>query len=522
MKKKIFIISVLTFFVLALSFGEIFSAQGRPGRKVPILRDKDYDADCFDIHPDSAVHVIQLDQWGVTWYDEQQIGSMGRMIAVTSAGQREATFMRLNAPPYPSNPRYVAYNCKNALDAWCGVKNVDGGANINAGYTNIAAMHDGREAVIYDKAGSLAKWYTTLAIGDPGQVCVSGNTFAKKYDIPHSLGNANQENGMWPKMGIVYDEADSIDYMHIVMTEGKTGYAGDMKLGYVRCYLMDGVDTLLCETPTGQAGVVSPIKLPAGVKVPNKWCAYFGEAPGIANNYPNTISVIAVTSPVSQKVALVFTNKRQSGGYNRYNNDVCYTESDSNGIKWFPQYGGWWPPTLANGLLHYVTNYATSDFERAFTDVSACYDYNDNLHIVWNAHYYDSVAQQVGYVANLYHWSQATGISLIASGYRKASNPQERCIVSLGGDTVILNRVSGTEVYVNQASPPRIRSIMAGATQFIFTAPGLSSTRVIPHLLDIATEIFMLMFPTTLGELGISSHIISPVPPLLIVIRVTV
>jgi hypothetical protein len=387
----------------------------------PVVYEGGKASDCFAIHPDPLVVIIQHDEWGQTWYDYQKNGSMGRMIAVGPGGQREMAFMRLQTPFYPPSGRYVGYNCKNAVGAWCGVKNVDGGTNINAGYTNISAMHDAREAVIYHKAGSLMPWYTTLAVGDPGQACSNGNTFAKKYDIPDSLGGAATPNAMWPKMTIVYDATENRDYFHIVGTHGISS-GGNQEIGYTRCYLIPG-DTLYCEMPLGQPNVASPIKCPANVKVPNKWIAWFGEVPGMSGQYTNTISVVAVTSPVSKKVALVWTNKRETGT-GQYNNDVCYTESDSNGIKWFPQYGGQWPPTLANGLLHYVTNYATTDMERAYTDVAACYDYEDNLHVAWTAAWYDSVAGTISVRdANLMHWSQATGTSMVAPGYWGGTNP---------------------------------------------------------------------------------------------------
>jgi hypothetical protein len=393
----------------------------------PVIYEGGKAADCYAINPDPGVVVIQQDQWGATWYDYQKNGSMGRMIAVTSAGQKEMAFTNLVTPPYiTGHPRWVTYNCKNASNVWCGTKDVDGGTNINAGYVNSCAMHDGREAMIYHKAGSLATWYTTLAIGDSGYVCSGSNAFVCKYDVPDSLGGAVTNNGMWPKMGIVYDEVTGRDYMHIVMTEGKTS-GGNQKIGYVRCYLMPDAnpatcDTLICEMPTTQSGPVSPVKIPANKKMPNLWAAYFGQVPTLpAGEYTNTISVVVATSPVSKKVRLVWTNKREAGT-NQYNNDVCYVASDSNGNEWFRP--GNWPPSIANGLLHYVTNYATTDMERAYTDVAACFDYNDNLHVVWSSCYYDSVGGLVGNDVNLMHWSEATGnISLVAPGYWGGTNP---------------------------------------------------------------------------------------------------
>jgi hypothetical protein len=390
----------------------------------PVIYEGSKAADCTAIDPDSGVVVIQIDQWGSTWYDYQKNGSMGRMIAVSSTGQREAAYMELPVPPYPPNPRFVTYNCKNALNAWCGTITVDGGTNINAGYVNSCVLHNGQEALIYHKAGSDEPWGTVMTMGDAGQACAHSNTFTNKYDIPDSMypGNLYANRGMWPKMEIVYNAVADTDYMHIVMTEGKTS-GGDQRLGYVRCHLLP-VGNLLCETPTGQAGVTSPITVfPNTMLAPNKIVGTFGEIPGDAGKYPNTISVVAVPSPVSKKIALVWTSKRPGSGTVQVNNDVFYTESDSNGIKWFPQYGGQWPPTIANGLLHNITNYAPLDAERAYTDLAACYDYNDNLHVVWSASQYDSVAGLAYVYANLYHWSQATGISLVAPGYWGGTAP---------------------------------------------------------------------------------------------------
>jgi PKD repeat protein len=380
-----------------------------------------YQISCEDIDPQVGT-IIQHDQVGSTYYEYQQVGSMGRMIAVTDSGQREVAFMNLPSPPSDA-PRWVTYNCKDALGVWCGTKDVDGGEDNNAGYCNIAAMHDGREVIIHHRLHpTLNPWKTTLAVGDPGRVCSSQNTFFYKYDVPDSLGQ--QYGGTWPKMGIVYNESTGIDYMHIVMTQIVIS-GGNRRLGYLRCHLIDG-DTLLCEIPTGQPGVVSPVIVPPNTQlVPNKNVACFGEveAPGVPpGEYPNTVSVIFVTSPVSHKVAIVFTNKRQAGTI-QMNNDVFYFESTDNGNEWFPQFGGVWPPTLANGMLHNITNYPTDATERAYTDVAACYDYNDSLHIIWNTLWYDSAQGLVSIDANFYHWSKATGISLIAEGYWGGTDP---------------------------------------------------------------------------------------------------
>jgi hypothetical protein len=430
---KIFIILVLALFGMFIFVGGALAVNKsshthKASRVLPLdgaepppetnieptpLKYESLQPNCEDIHPDSGVVVIQHDQWASTYYDYQRNGSMGRMISVGLAGHRHMICHETRGRYDGVNdPRWVTYNCKDPLDNWLnpnfGVK-IDGGTNINAGFPNIGTLHDDRAVVIYHKLGSAQPWSTTLAVQDSGQICSS--YFTNKYDLPDSLGGAN--DGIWPYMGIVYDDSVDTDYIHVVMTEGLTT-GGNQKLGYVRCHLIAS-GNLLCETPTGQPGVTSPITVvPGSMLVPNKRVAYFGE--GIPNNYPNTISAVVATSPVSQKIAIVFTNKRESGT-KQYNNDVYYFESTNNGTSWFPQYGGTWPPSHANGMLHNITNYATTHNERAYTDVSACYDYNDSLHIVWNTTWYDSIAGLISDDGNLYHWSQAAGISLIAPGY---------------------------------------------------------------------------------------------------------
>jgi hypothetical protein len=380
---------------------------------------------CEDIHPDSGVVVIQHDQWGSTYYDNQQNGSMGRMIAVSPAGHKHMICHETRGPYGTSYPRYVTYNCEDPLGNWLNPNfgiNIDGGTNINAGYPNIGVLHDGRAGVIYHRSFPPAPayhWATTMALGDTSGICTG--SFTDKYDVPDWLGSA--ENGMWPQMGIVYGSLDT-DYIHIVMTES-TPWGDNFRLGYVRCHLIHG-DTLLCETPTGQSGTVSPIKVVPNAPGCGTSCpiAYFGEceAPGVPpDEYPNTISLVVATSPVSQKVAIVFTNKRESGP-SPFNNDVFYFESTNNGQEWFPQYGGTWPPTQANGMLHNITNYATDFLERAYIDVAACYDYNDHLHIVWNSCYYDSTGESWNFNANLMHWTDTDSLgidhaSLVAPGY---------------------------------------------------------------------------------------------------------
>lgn len=322
---------------------------------------------CGDISPQAGT-IIQDDQIGSTWYEYQQNGSMGQMIAVGPCAHRHTIFHETRGPYGSAYPRWVAYNCKDPLNNWLGPTRIDGGSGINAGYANIGVLHDAREVVIYHTTAETPRAASVLKVADEGGTC--SGYFPNRYDLPDWLQATEQ--GMWPKMGIVYDPVIDTDYIHIVVTEGKT-IDGNQRLGYIRCHLLDDenpvtADTLLCETPTGQFGVISPVKVSPNVVGCGTSCpiAYFGEveAPGVPpDEYPNTISAVVATSLVSQKVAIVFTNKRVVGT-NQVNNDVFYFESTNNGQDWFPQFGGTWPPTLANGKLHNITNYPTNGTER--------------------------------------------------------------------------------------------------------------------------------------------------------------
>jgi hypothetical protein len=110
-----------------------------------------------------------------------------------------------------------------------------------------------------------------------------------------------------------------------------------------------------------------------------------------------TISPIIVSSKVSDKVAIVYTHSPDSMDLRE---DVYYVES-TDGISW-------------NGFLpkHNITDYGhQGGLLWAWAEVSALYDYNDNLHIIWNAQYI-SYTPQPHYVvgdAHLYHYDVSSG-----------------------------------------------------------------------------------------------------------------
>jgi len=351
--------------------------------------------DCTDINPEVPVAPNMPMTMGYTYYDYQKNGSMGRMIAVGPAGHRHFIFHETRGDYSDPNtyPRYITYNCWDGVGAPVGATWVDGGVGINAGYAQMLTLHDGREVILYHR-GETPAWNTSLLIGDDGYIC--SGYFTAMYDLPDKIDAPASATpaGYWPKGCVVYDAVVDTDYIHYLANENNGELGGDQTFGYARCVFKG--DVLTCLSPghgpyNRSAGVVGPSGLDVIAVVDTIKC----------------IVPIAVSSPVSKKVALVYTKNREPDV--QVNNDVMYIESTDNGNDWLDL--SQWPPTKNN-----VTQYPAGNGRRAYTDVAACYDYNDNLHIMWNAAYYDSVAGTSTYGANLYHWSQADGISLVATG----------------------------------------------------------------------------------------------------------
>jgi hypothetical protein len=431
MRTKIFMGLVLLLLGLTFLFaGEVLAAKKPRHRPPPLLPVDEAQApeaytgpspvmyeggnqpDCEDIHPTIGYdHVIQHDQWASTFYDYQKNGSMGRMIAVSCGGHKHMVCHETRGP-YTTFPRYVTYNCKNPVSVWCGPMWVDGGPGIQAGYVQMLLMHHGMEVVLYHRTQPpIGCWYSTLARGE--SVEDQGTCFIqKKYDIPdkHDFPQvATTPDGMWPKGAMMYDAITDTDYVHIVTTESPPEGEVYQSVAYQRCVFEATDIVCYAPRPTDPAHPYGPYR----------------RAPGVAGNaddsvavfdYLTTISAVVVSSPVSKRVAIVYTKSRggTSGGEQQANNDVVYIESMNNGEDWFAN----WPPTI-----HNITNYPTEASERAYMDVAACYDYNDSLHIIWNGCYYDSVGGYVTYDANLYHWSKEHEITMIAPGYWEDTEP---------------------------------------------------------------------------------------------------
>ncbi|MCK4404031.1 MAG: dockerin type I repeat-containing protein [candidate division Zixibacteria bacterium] len=361
---------------------------------------------CDDISPSVGIIINHL-EIGDTWYDFQKNGSMGRLISVTSDGYRHFSYTWVEGE-YPGNPRYVDYQCMIPLGMGveCG-GHVDGG-DINAGYSNTTHLYDGTGVVIYHRTAPAGPgcWNSAISIDD----VVGGCFWTKHWDIPDDIvGAPSAEPAMWPKAEVLYDADGEQDYIHIVMTEGETAGGVPVMVAYERAYRSPtNGDTVYCEACVGGSRVIY------GIKNDQR----YSMLPISHFDSSCSITPVVAVSPVSKRVAIAFLKPAGDGSCS-YLSDACYIESMNNAEDWLSDCANW-PPPEEN-----ITNFEETDTERCYSDLNACYDYDDSLHIVYVTTGFDYT--NPGYyqpgVARLYHWSKKDGNSMVTDAVWEGTDP---------------------------------------------------------------------------------------------------
>ena len=374
-------------------------------------------ADCYTIHPDSGVPAVTAHQIiGTTWYEFQKNGSMGRMISATSAGtggHRHVSWM-WTADVYPGTQRRVYVRTKPLVGAWSPVQVVGLGA-FNSGYSNQTHLNDGTSVVLFHRTGVAGNYaYMAMANGPAAQPL-----YDRKWDLPDTLPEASSgAPGGWPKGDVLYvvDTTvypSALDYLHIIETESNLEAGGKKLIAYMRCYVDPGSNlNLKCQTPT-MGGVV--YNIPANNPFQDRVFGFDESC-----DFSGVIVTNRFNGATGQRVAMAYMPIVNDDCDQMHN--VGYYECMDNGDGWLN--GTDWPATL-----HMVANYAGQN-ERAYHDVSACYDYDDSLHIVWTTAGFDPANPgffQPG-VARIYHWSKHNRISLVASKIQEGANPSAHCI----------------------------------------------------------------------------------------------
>ena len=296
---------------------------------------------------------------GTTYYDYQTNGSTSSRIVRDFSGG--VHFCWMMAPTAGLNPRYLYYGYISANGNPLPALQVD--LRDGAGYPQIGVLRGSinpavrNSAVLgyHNSATSEDRFATEL---NPG----GGNFVIDSSGFPALPDNCN-----WP-----YFSIDINDNIQAIATQSNS--------------------------PAGQ--------LHYHIYSRNNFGSSNWTAPLIFDTTYN-LSPIIISSPVSAKSAIVWTSPIFQDS-NQYDNDVVYLESQ-DGVSW----------NVAGGRVN-ITNYPQSAIgdttERAYTDVDAVYDFNDNLHIIWNAPHVtrDSSNQMlVLYHTTLYHWSQAIGTTVV-------------------------------------------------------------------------------------------------------------
>jgi hypothetical protein len=260
---------------------------------------------------------------GTTWQPTQSLGSVGKTIAACSDGSKY--FVWSNAVDYPA-PRLIYFNYVDASGNWY-LEGIGGRVNtsIDAVYTQADIIYGNRLAVAYHSMQGTRPTYTTLAIDAE----LRGMGLFDYYNPPDSV--SGNRRTVWP-----YITVDRQDNIHILMTENT-----DSPLMKRMCYTRSN---------NGGATWVNPVQLVDSVMV---------------------VSGIIKASHVSDNVVIAYSKPANTGS--QINSDIAYILSN-DGLTW----------DFQNRVN--VTNYGSDDDSLwAYTDLDVIFDYNDNIHIIWNA-----------------------------------------------------------------------------------------------------------------------------------------
>jgi len=245
----------------------------------------------------------------------------------------------MNGITYPSL-RHVYYNYKNNAGTWL-VPGV--GSSVSqasgAGYTQLELTSDDRAVAAYHQ-WQISPW-AVVAID-----AFSGFGIFNYYDPPDFISGVRC---YWP-----YVTVDRNERIHLVVNEQAIN-AGDPHL--------------MAYTVSTDYG--------------DTWSAL------VEVDTLMTLSALVVSSPVSDNVAIAYTHPQNYDS--QWENDVYYIQSD-DGLTWDWRFG------KVN-----ITNYGAPDSLFAYIDIDAVYDYNDNLHLMWNAQWVTDAG--VYYRTYLFHYS---------------------------------------------------------------------------------------------------------------------
>ncbi len=331
------------------------------------------------------------DTAGYTYYDFGSNARMGRWIALSILKYAHAVWTASTdsvAVAANTNPREVYYS------AWVNT-GARGGHEIQVnnivlpppgargGFPSVAVTQDGRAVACYhqvnpadvNKPGTFVSVEITPALGN----------FEQLQNAPDSNSHMTRQ-GFWPSVATHTVPASGPNpesvIVHVVTNDqggGNTDYT------YGRGRELGGGITWSVENHTSTYD--SAVSADSG----------------------DDISVTVVASQKSGKVAIVYVSQKPDWNTPVTDEDLFYIESTNYGRDWVNGFNNNSRDTAVN-----VTKYAPGSQVRATGVLSAVYDEDDSLHIVWVAPLYN--AGDVASECYIYHWSKATGIDQVADG----------------------------------------------------------------------------------------------------------
>lgn len=281
-----------------------------------------------------------------TYFDQQQICSVGRMIVQDRVSVGGLHVIYLKSPNSTHTPRNAAYQFNDrAGGGWTGEIDAN---TARTGPVNIDVLSDGRAVVVFNQAGGSGN--RTVAAVDASRGA-GAFTVTSVDTVTYPPGSGAP---IWTKVAV-----GPTDLIHVTGC-GQTNAC----IYYIRW------------TPGDTTA---------------RWIT--------VDSLVNPLSNVVFASRSSGKVAIAYTKPRPSSPNGQTNMDLWYRESTNHGLTWGPKVN--------------VTNYLNSDTVRAYCDVSGIYDNGDTLHLVWSGQ--RVIGDTAYYTASaIFHWSQATGISLVS------------------------------------------------------------------------------------------------------------
>jgi hypothetical protein len=321
---------------------------------------------------------------GDTWYDYQHNGSMGRMIETNfgTAAVVHNSWMYLPSRDIKQDraPVYANYDLTNSI---LGAPVIATPTGNYGGYVGIATTGDNRAILGGHNHTGTDTLYSPQFWWDYGEAYGYLGFTDRLPRTVQNYGSANDPNNevIWPKFRYVEGPTDTV--LHVIAQVSEANAGDPQAIYYFRRVGSDA-------TPG----------------------ATWSYPPYIIDTIYDLSQDIAATS--DGKVALTWTanlpctaaDPDTASGYEcrtyvQYDNDVYYQISTDYGVNWGPKHN----------LTNYIQTEGTDSY-RPYTDLSALYDSNGDLHIVWAARFWPANSQISGqgqpglYRGRIFHWSE--------------------------------------------------------------------------------------------------------------------